>query len=95
MFCRRVNWQGYDSRNKGRGIINKRGAPIGDQQIAELENLHRCQVLDLEKTLISDAGLRSFYGLQNLHCLVLRKTNVTAEGVFRLQQANPKLWIWY
>ena len=95
VFARMLNWQGYDSRFKGRGIIDKRGVPVSDSEIPAIDNLGRCQVLDLEGTLVTDRGLRPLYGLQNLHCLVLRKTGVTDEGVFRLQQANPKLWIWY
>ena len=93
--ARMMNWQAYDSRYKGRGIIDKRGVPVSDTEVPAIDNLSKCQVLDLEGTLVTDRGLRALYGLQNLHCLVLRKTSVTDEGVFRLQQANPKVWIWY
>ena len=94
-FARMMNWQGYDARYKGRGIIDKRGVPVADAELPAIDNLNRCQVLDLEGTLVTDRGLRALYGLNHLHCLVLRKTDVTHEGVFRLQQANPKVWIWY
>ncbi len=93
-MARRSNWQGYDARFKGRLIIDKRKAPIVDGQIPELEGLPQCQVLDLEGTLVTDAGLKYLYGLSNLHCLVVRKTRVTQEGVVRLQQSNPKMWVW-
>ncbi len=94
-FARRLDWQGYDSTLKGRSIIDQRNAPIVDEKVPYLEGLNKCHVLDLEGTLITDKALRHFYGLTNLHCLVLRKTKVTHEGVIRLQQANPRLWIWY
>ena len=94
-FARKLNWQGYDSTFKGRPIIDQRNSPIVDEKIPHLEGLNQCHVLDLEGALITDKALRHFYGLSNLHCLVLRKTKVTHEGVVRLQQANPRLWIWY
>ncbi len=88
------NWQSYDQRFQGRKIIDQRGEGITDDHLSELPGLNLCEVLDLENTLISDRGLRQLYGLQNLHCVVLRKTKVTQDGVFRLQQTHPKLWIW-
>lgn len=94
-LARRMNWQAYDERFKGRTIIDRRGEGITDANIPELENLGLCEVLDLERTPITDAGLRHLYGLQNLHCVVLRRTGVTHEGVFRLQQTHPKIWVWY
>jgi hypothetical protein len=94
-IARQLNWQGYDARFNGRLIINRRNAPVTDDNIPELEGLAKCQVLDLEKTMITDAGLRHLYSLSNLCCLVVRKTRVTHEGVVRLQQTNRHLWIWY
>lgn len=94
-FSRKLKWQRYDSTLKGRLVIERRGEPLVDEKVSSIEGLNRCQVLDLEGTLITDKALRQFYGLTNLSCLVLRKTNVTHEGVLRLQQANPRLWIWY
>jgi hypothetical protein len=94
-FARKMNWQGYDHSLKGRPIIDQRNAPIVDEKIPYLDGLNKCHVLDLEGSLITDKALRHFYGLTNLHCLVLRRTKVTHEGVVRLQQANPRLWIWY
>jgi uncharacterized membrane protein YuzA (DUF378 family) len=94
-LARRANWQGYDERFRGRKIIDCRGEGITDSKILQLEDLGQCQVLDLEDTPITDAGLRHLYGLPNLYCVVLRYTQVTDEGVFRLQQSKPRLWIWY
>ncbi len=94
-LARKMNWQNYDERFKGRKIIDCRGEGLTDDKIPQLEGLGLCQVLDLEQTLVTDAGLRHLYGLPNLYCVVLRKTRVTDEGVFRLQQTKPRLWIWY
>ena len=94
-FARLMNWQNYDRRLRGRKIIDRRRAPLVDENIPTLEGLAICHVLDLEGTLVTDRSLRCLYGLRYLRCLVLRKTKVTHEGVLRLQQANPKLWIWY
>ncbi len=92
---RMFKWQKYDKQYAGRTIINLRNAPIVDDKVPYLEDLNKCQVLDLENTLITDKGLLPLYGLTQLQCLVVRRTGVTHEGVFRLQQANPRLWIWY
>ena len=94
-IARRRDWQGYDSRLDGRVIINCRGEGITDNHLPELEGLEKCQVLDLQDTPVTDQGLRHLYSLKHLHCVVLKHTGVTHEGVFRLQQARPGLWIWY
>ncbi|MCH2178656.1 MAG: hypothetical protein MK106_07615 [Mariniblastus sp.] len=92
--ARLLRWEKYDAQYTGRKIINLRNAPIVDAKVAYIEDLKKCQVLDLENTLITDDGLEPLYGHKHLHCLVVRRTAVTPEGVFRLQQANPRLWIW-
>ena len=92
--ARMMRWEKYDTQYSGRKIIDLRNAPIVDAKVAYIEDLKKCQVLDLENTLITDDGLGPLYGHKHLHCLVVRRTAVTPEGVFRLQQANPQLWIW-
>ena len=94
-FARRMNWQAYDSKLKGRNIVDLRKAPIADKSLLAIDGLDECNVLDLENSTISDQSLRQLYSLNSLQCLVVRKTNVTHDGVVRLQQAKPKLWIWY
>ena len=89
-----MKWQNYDSALKGRTVIKVREKMFGDYELPELENLHRCQVLDLQGTNVTDQGLLHLYSLKHLQCLVLRKTKVSPEGVFRLQQSFPRLWIW-
>lgn len=95
LVFRLTKWQNFDKRNKNRKIIDKRNAPLVDENFQMLEGLKGCQVLDLEGTLVTDRALRTLYGHRYLQCLVLRKTKVTAEGIMRLQQANPYTWIWY
>jgi hypothetical protein len=95
MVSRLMKWQNYDARFKGRKIIAVHDRGFGDRSLADLEGLKTCQVLDLEGTSISDRGLNELYRLKHLHCLVLRKTNVTHDAVFRLQQSFPRLWVWY
>ena len=95
VFARMMNWQGYDAKLKGRKIIDLRNAPVNDATLENIDGLAKCNVLDLQNSLVSDGGLRQLYGLKNLQCLVLINTKVSHEGVVRLQQAKPKLWIWY
>lgn len=94
-LARRMGWAGYDSRLKGRKIITVRDRQFGDKDILGLEGLAKCQVIDLEGTLVTDDGLLELYLLKHLQVVVLRKTNVTHEGVQRFQQSFPRIWIWY
>jgi hypothetical protein len=94
-ISRMMKWEGYDKSLKGRKIITIRDKAFGDNELAELAGLKNCQVLDLEGTSVTDRGLLQLYELNHLHCLVVRRTNVTHEAVFRLQQSYPRLWIWY
>lgn len=94
-FSRALKWQGYDKRLQGRKVITIHDKMFGNHEIADLPGLKNCQVLDLEGTCITDQALLELYQLNHLRCLVVRKTNVTHEGVFRLQQSHPRLWIWY
>lgn len=95
VFARINNWQRYDSRLSGRVVIDVRGQPFSDRDLLELEHLPICQVIDADGTDLTDAGLALMHGLKNLRCLVIRRTHVTREGVYRLQQAIPRCWIWY
>ncbi len=95
ILARSMDWQRYDSMLDGRKIIDVRGENFGDRELLALPDLHVCEVLDAESTDVTDHGLAHMHGLKYLRCLVLRRTHVTPEGVFRLQQAIPKCWIWY
>lgn len=93
--ARMQNWQKYDSRLAGRLIIDMRGEPFSDRDLLDLEKLNVCEVLDAEGTDLTDNSLAAMHGLKHLRCLVIRKTHVTHDAVFRLQQSLPKCWIWY
>lgn len=92
--ARGKNWRDYDSRLSNRVVVTADDPQLGDADVFELPEIRRAQVLDLEGTLLTDAGLKSLYLLKNLECLVLRKTQVTAAEVYRFQQAFPSVWIW-
>lgn len=94
-LARAQSWQKYDSRLKDRLVIDMRGQPFGDRELLDLEKLNVCQVLDIEGTDITDNSLAAMHGLRHLRCLVIRRTHVTFDAVFRLQQSLPKCWIWY
>ena len=94
-LARSQNWQKYDSTLKDRVIIDVRDEPFGDRELLGLDNLNIAEVLDAQGTDITDNALAAMHGLKHLRCLVLRKTHVTHEAVFRLQQSIPKCWIWY
>ena len=94
VLARMQNWTGYDSRLKDRHVLRVRDSSFTDFQIAELEGIRKVAVLDLEGTAVTDQGLALLYRLEHLRCLVVRKTNVTPEGIYRLQQTMPQLWIW-
>ena len=79
----------------GRLIIDMRGEPFSDRDLLDLEKLNVCEVLDAEGTDLTDNSLAAMHGLKHLRCLVIRKTHVTHDAVFRLQQSLPKCWIWY
>lgn len=93
-FARQQNWQKYDPKLAGRKIINLRSQPLGDAELAMVDDLAECQVLDLEGCPVSDSGLNCLYGHHHLQCLVLRKTLVSRQGAAMLQQSIPRLWIW-
>ena len=94
-LARMQGWTKYDSRLKDRLVIDVRGEAFGDRDLLDLEKLNICEVLDAEGSDITDNSLAAMHGLKYLRCLVIRKTHVTHEAVFRLQQSLPKCWIWY
>ena len=93
-MARAMNWQNYDSKLKDRRITKVRDKMFGDAELAAVEGLKNCQVLDLEGTRVTDATIQMLYGHKHLRCLVLKGTNTTHEAVFRFQQSHPRLWIW-
>ena len=76
-------------------VINLKGQTLDDADLAGIPNIARAHVLELDGATIGDGGIRYLRGLQNLKYIVLRKTRVTDEGVYRLQQSIPRCWIWH
>ena len=68
---------------------------FGDNDLMEHNDIKSVQVLDIQGTNLTDKGLLHLYDLKHLQCVVLRKTNVSPEAVFRFQQTFPRLWIWF
>lgn len=68
---------------------------VGDNDLQQLAKAKDLVVLDLNFTEVTDAGLAYLEGLRNLRLLVVENTHVTAEGVRKLRQANPRLRIFH
>jgi hypothetical protein len=94
-YCRILRWQYYDRRLKGRSIIRVRDKAFHDGRLLALPGIQECNVLDLQKTQITNKGVAMLYELPKLQIVVLRKTKATPEAVYRLQQSFPHLWVWH
>jgi hypothetical protein len=66
-----------------------------DSELIRLKNWRRLEYLDLHYTNLTDAGLEHLVGLTTLRHLDVRVTQVTADGVKKLQRALPKCKIDY
>ncbi len=66
-----------------------------DQDLSDVEDLARYETLDLEGTQLSNAGLEQLAQMKHLRYVVVRRTKVTVAGIQRLQQALPKVCIWF
>jgi len=63
---------------------------ITELDCERIGTMSQLEILDLNGTSTTDAGLSRLHGLVNLKRIWLRGTNVTAEGVRRLQAALPQ-----
>jgi hypothetical protein len=68
---------------------------VNDLDLQQLARANDLIALDLNFTQVTDAGLVHLEGLKNLRFLVVENTGVTAQGVQRLKQANPRLRIFH
>ena len=76
--------------------FNARGGKITDAGLGQLASAgERIETLDLTGNPITDDGLAHLQQMDSLKFVILDKTNVTAAGVERLQQALPSLNIGY
>ena len=92
-FGRSLGWRTFGGNARLNCDYRKPG--FGDSDLVAIENLPHLQVLDLEGASISDAGLVHLEDHRQLEFLILRKTSVSADGVWRLQQTIPATCIWY
>jgi hypothetical protein len=76
-------------------VADLRIGQFNDEALLSLPDLDHCHAIDLEGQPITDEGLKALLRRGKLSYIVLRKTNVTAEGVSSLQQSVPFAWIWH
>ena len=92
-FGRGLEWKTFGGQ--ARLADKRRGLQFGDAELAELDDLQGFQVLDLEATGVTDAGLERLRSCSGLEFLILRKTATTPEAIWELQKAIPQTCIWY
>lgn len=95
LLARIGKWENYDQRLTDRRVIKIKDPEFTDQELPRVSEIRNVQVLDLENTQVSDKGIAILYRLEHLQCVVLKRTHVSQDAIFRLQQTFPKLWIWY
>jgi hypothetical protein len=66
---------------------------ITDAGMADIGRVTHLQALLLDRTSVSDDGIRLLIGLSNLRFLSVGETQATGAGVAELQRALPKLTI--
>lgn len=94
-LSRKMNWQQYDGRFKGRTIVDLRNQNINDENLPGAAGFKNAQVIDLQGCSVSDSALRHLYGHHHLHCLVIKDTKISKAAAANLQQALPRIWIWH
>lgn len=94
LLCRASSWREPRWPFRTRRVLDGRDSQLGDRQLLDDEHLDRYEAVDLEGTQITDAGLDYLLTAKSLKFVVLRGTNTTAQGVRRLQNRRPHLWIW-
>ncbi|MEE2642313.1 MAG: hypothetical protein VX768_16905 [Planctomycetota bacterium] len=91
-LCRNLRFRTY----KRKAVLDRRyDEKFGDQQLADLRDIKKLRVLDLDGSGITDAGLLYLHQMRGIHFLVLNNTRLTENAVHELQQTIPKTWIWY
>lgn len=93
LLGRSLSWRTLGGQQ--RKHATRRGDDFGDANLESLPELNSYAVLDLEGSAITDEGLAPLKHREALEFLILRKTRVTPEGVWELQQTIPHTCIWY
>jgi len=73
----------------------RRGEHFGDTDLQSMADLDTYAVLDFEGTALTDSGLEPLKSHSTLQFLILRKTQVTPDGVWELQKTIPHTCIWF
>jgi hypothetical protein len=77
---------------EGLSLQGNRFTDVGLEHLKDLPELTSLAV-DLGPTHITDAGLAHLHGLKKLRDLMIQRTQVTNEGIARLQQALPGIQV--
>jgi hypothetical protein len=94
MVQRAIGWRQLAWPFKTCLVLTLRDPTFGDEDLARLQNLGSFEAIDLEGTRITDAGLVHLKDARALQFLVLKRTQVTSDGMQRLQLALDKTLIW-
>jgi len=93
MTGRALEWKTLGG--SARRASTHRERSFDDAALRAVEGLAEVQVLDLESSGITDAGLELLRHHAHLEFLIVRRTNVSPDGVWSLQQTIPSTCIWY
>lgn len=75
--------------------INLGLTDVTDDDLVFLQDMPQLRMVGVDKTRVSDAGLRHVVGLKHLEVLYLTHTLVTEDGVEWLREQRPELEILY
>jgi hypothetical protein len=90
---RTLSWKTLGGQE--RKHATRRGEGFGDTDLQVMTDLDSYVVLDFEGTALTDRGLATLKGHATLEFLILRKTQVTPDGVWELQKTIPHACIWF
>jgi hypothetical protein len=94
-FQRMFGWRSLQPPFGVLCVLTLKNESFTNDDLGQIEDLKKLQVLDLEGTGITDAGLIHLKGRKKICFLVVKNTAVTSVGVERLQRSIPTAWIWY
>jgi hypothetical protein len=75
------------------GILILDGSPLSDAGIAHIARMPEVDMLLANDTQLTDASIEPMAEIDSLSCVFLTGTNVTMEGVERLQILRPDLHV--
>ncbi len=90
---RSLSWKTLGGQD--RKHATRRGEHFGDADLQTMGDLDSYVVLDFEGTALTDSGLEPLKSHAKLQFLILRKTQVTPDGVWELQKTIPHTCIWF